>query len=468
MLLSSGERNDLNSSPALGRRGVYLGGESGEVYFVPYDYCLSPTGIADPRCEGPATGEGLPADGAFLYYTTQLGAPLDQPPATIDRNQALTFSLFVRAAGDTRLALIDEAALEVDVTPATEVSVVVSPDRRFVTVIPEQPFTADGGGRVQLHIHGRYLVDPVRTGLRMEGGTPGGAIDTRFDLALRPPAASPALTVPTGVGQPASAFELYRLAAPLPAILPSYNQIGFDSMSFIGALVEGDAEHAVAWVVGARYGADGRPVVDAATGSMFPVRITQSGGLVTMENRGAFALEALSLRLTFDRFLLSTRLDASGAAEVTPTVHVSTPCAGIDFYGVFLRRLGFCNTTTDALTVTAAALYRPWGNGGIATPVTGAGEVTFRREPGAVIATVAGSQLVRADHALGVLLIDADTGIPVSAGYGVDTRVTADGAGRVSEVRLSTAGHELPPRMRVYLMVDVGAVATAIVDSAAP
>ena len=33
------DRNDLNGSPALGRRGVYIGGEHGRLSFVPYDWC---------------------------------------------------------------------------------------------------------------------------------------------------------------------------------------------------------------------------------------------------------------------------------------------------------------------------------------------------------------------------------------------------------------------------------------------
>jgi hypothetical protein len=47
----------------------------------------------------------------------------------------------------------------------------------------------------------------------------------------------------------------------------------------------------------------------------------------------------------------------------------------------------------------------------------------------------------------------------VLTGYGIDTRVTADAAGVVGEVSLSTSGRELPASMRVYLMVDVSAVA---------
>ena len=41
------DRNDLNGSPALGRRGIYIGGEHGRVWFVPYDYCLY---RRDARC----------------------------------------------------------------------------------------------------------------------------------------------------------------------------------------------------------------------------------------------------------------------------------------------------------------------------------------------------------------------------------------------------------------------------------
>ena len=44
------DRNDLNSSPALGRGGIWIGGESGYLYHVPYDYCLGP-GRSDDRCE---------------------------------------------------------------------------------------------------------------------------------------------------------------------------------------------------------------------------------------------------------------------------------------------------------------------------------------------------------------------------------------------------------------------------------
>ncbi len=42
------DRHELNSSPALGRTGVYIGSEDGHLWYVPYDYCLH---HADSRCD---------------------------------------------------------------------------------------------------------------------------------------------------------------------------------------------------------------------------------------------------------------------------------------------------------------------------------------------------------------------------------------------------------------------------------
>ena len=44
------DRNDLNGSPALGRRGVWIGGEHGLMTHVPYDYCLG-RGASERRCD---------------------------------------------------------------------------------------------------------------------------------------------------------------------------------------------------------------------------------------------------------------------------------------------------------------------------------------------------------------------------------------------------------------------------------
>lgn len=453
MQLITDERHNLNASPALGRRGVYIGGESGEVFGVPYDYCLRAPGLTDPRCDrGP--GENLPRDGVTLAFTTPTGVPLAAPPSEVDPHGAMAFSLFVRADGDTRLALIDTQSLRVDVAPAAEVDVRVSGDRRFFTVTPRTRLTGDALGHVRLTVSGNYLVDPMREGLRFTGGTLGGSLAAAFDFTLRPDRAGPLpLPVPSAPGDPSGVWELYRLAAPLPTILPSYNQIGFDSLHYLVGLVEGDAAHAVGWLDGAMLTADGQTVIDPATRAVFPVEITDQGGFVTVSNQNSLSLDVMNFRLPFETFRLTARVDAQGNTLATPTLSVTTVCGNIMLYGQFLRTLGFCNPDDDRLTAFGAALLRPHRGGTQSAPV-GVGAVTFTADAMGVTAAVQGSTVRVAEHAIGLLAIDATTGRPVSLDYGPQTTATADAQGALREVRVLFQGRVVPRSLRVYLMVD--------------
>ncbi len=228
MQLIDQDRENLNSSPALGSSAVYIGGESGEVFSVPYDYCLRPMAQSDPRCSTTPPASG-PVDGASLIYTKPFGGLAFTPPAQIDGNQALAFTLLVRAAGRTQLDILDSASLSVTVTPSVPVTLALAGDGKFVTITPTTGFTPDANGNVTVALAGNYLTDLTRTGLKLSGGTVGGAVSGTFTFALGTPGAYPlAAPIPTQPGDPAGIFEMSRISLPLPTILPSYNQIGFD------------------------------------------------------------------------------------------------------------------------------------------------------------------------------------------------------------------------------------------------
>ena len=444
------ERHNLNASPALGRQGIYLAGEDGEVFGVPYDYCLRAAGMADPRCiQGP--NEDLPRDGVFLSYTTPTGVPLDAPPATLDANGILAFSLFVRAGGDTRLALIDSRSFTATATPAADLDVRVSGDRRFVVIVPRTRLTAGADGHVHIALRGSYLTDPMRDGLHFTGGTAAGSLDTTLDVTLSAsgPATLP-LPVPAASTDPSGQWELSRLAAPLPTILPSYNQIGFDSLRFLVGMVERSGSGAIGWIAGGMPGPGGRSVVDPHTHALFPVQIDYDGGLVTLRNENSLSLEVMNFRLPFETFRVTARVDATGNAVATPALAVTTQCANVMVYGMFLRTLGFCNPDDDRLSAYGATLLHAMDP---QSAPTGVGTVTFAADATSVTATLAGSTLRAADQALSVLVVDAVTGAPLSLDYGPATTVTAATDGTVQSVRVALGTRALPASSRVYLMV---------------
>jgi outer membrane protein assembly factor BamB len=459
--LIQGDRNDLNSSPALGPESVVIAGESGEIFSIPYDYCLRASSASDARCTlGP--DEDLPADGAFVLYTTHFGSPLDAPPERIDPHQPLAFSLYVREAGDTGLALIDADALSVVVTPPTDVLVDVSADRRFVSVVPSARFVGDGQGAVTVTVSGTYLVDPQREGLVMSGGSPGGSFGRTFSFGLTQPIADEPLRVPAAPGAGATAFDLARLAAPLPTILPSYNQIGFDSLHYrIGVVTETSAG-VLGWMVGRRLDpATGTVLSDPATRSTFPIRIRdQADGFTTFVSDGGFSLEAMGATLSFDRFWLAAAHPAVRPDALTGTLSVVADCGGIVFFGPFLRNLGFCSPQTDQLVAFGAVEVRRAGE-----PQTGpgkrVGDVVFSRGAKGIVATVANSQLARGEYSFGLLVVDDATGIPVPLDYGPDTTTEAAADGTLAAVRLDAGGAVLPDAVSVWLLVDAWPAASA-------
>ncbi|MCA9558992.1 MAG: PQQ-like beta-propeller repeat protein, partial [Myxococcales bacterium] len=464
MQLIEGDRNDLNASPALGVDAVYIAGESGEIFSVPLDYCLRPAALDDARCttEG---GEALPDEGARLLFTTHFGSPLTTPPDTIEANQPLAFTLLLREDGDTRLALLDTDSVEVTLDPPKGVTVEVSANRAFLTVRPDGAFAADADGRVRVTVAADYLIDPARTGLRFEGGTRAGRVEQTFEFAVAPGVAGPLpLALPAGPGEAGGVWELHRLAAPLPTILPSYNQIGFDSLHYLVALVEGDDRQAVAWVLGARLDAAGRTVPDPATKALFPLALAHDDQRVTLTNHDGLALEVLNARIGFDDFHVAARLAADGTVPQPAQVVVSAICGDIPLYGMFLRQLGFCNPATDRLHVFGAALLSPWDDAG-APPPPAVAEIAFEVGPRAARATFLAPSVAADAHVVALLLVDPDTGRPVSLDYGLITRRTLDAEERVQTVEVGwPADAELPSRLRVWLMIDTRPMAVATLD----
>jgi outer membrane protein assembly factor BamB len=452
-------RRNLNASPALGTDAIYLAGESGEVFSVPYEYCLRSDQQANAACSTTAPFSGT-GDGAALLYNEPFGGIDVTPPAQIAANQALAFSLRVRKGGETQLAILDSSTLNVTVTPSAAVTTALSGNGQFLVITPTTGFTPDASGNVSIAVTGSYLVDLTRSGLAVsaDSGMVGGTVTGNFTFGLRTPATFPLpLPVPSAPGDPSGVFELSRVSLPLPTILPSYNQIGFDSLVYLIGLVQGTGTSGVAWMIGAKYlPGQSVPVVDPATGTLLPLEYTYSGGLLTFENDDGLDVDVLNAIIPLETFRVSASIDSTGAAAAGAGLTGDTVCANVPTYGVFLQELGFCNPQDDLLTVFGAADFGPYATD-IAMAPAGLGKVAFSITASAVTATLTGSTIPVAQHVSSVLLLDATSGAPVSLSYGVITKTTADASGNLATVTVPLPSNPTPPlptQLQVYLMVD--------------
>jgi outer membrane protein assembly factor BamB len=453
-LLIDEERNDLNASPALGPDGIAVAGENGGVFLVPWDHPLTEAGRQDPRSSlGP--GEALPGDGVFLLHTEPFGRFRVEPPRGIDANQPLAFTLFVREGGDTTKAAIDRDDLEVTVTGDPALRLQVSADGQFLVLVPRETWTGPAGGSVQVDVRGEVRTGLWRLGLKSFGGSRTGRLDRsfRFDVAPRSEAASP-YRVPQQPGEPGTLFELSRFAAPQPSMLPSWNQIGFDSLHYLAGAVEGTPGRALLWVVAGR-ALGGRTLPDPALGLRFPLVLEYDGGLLTFRDDGGFEIDFIgSWEMPFGFYRVSARADPRTGAVLGPAALTAVAeCNELEHYGRFLKLLGLADLGSGRMPVFGG-LELALRADAPAIPALAVGSVRFSRDASSATATVSGGSLLAADHVFSLLLVDAASGRALPLRYTRDTAVRTNARGEVTSVSVALGGAPLPDEVRGWYLVD--------------
>lgn len=466
------DRNDLNGSPALGPRGVYLGGEHGLLTYVPYDYCLR---RRDPRCTT-SRKEAFPDDATQVRWVTSGGTTLgDGARPTLSPSSTLNVRLVVRRRGrtvDAAMGPDPDAASLVEADPPFPFTAQLSGDGHFLHVVPTG-FLAPG------REYGLRLRGPVLTGGTPQGNTVVGAKPTgtfsdvlRFRTGRAQTRGAPLRVGASVVG----ALEISRLAVPLPPLLPSVNQIGFDSYDLVAGTVAASRPDArgegsvLLWVVGAKRGADGVARADPRGGFAFPLAGRYRDDSLALRS-DALSLTFTFGRVPFRRFELRAQLDRRGRALPGSSLYAEVTCVDVPNYGPVLYLTGICNdegTLASSGTFLARrydgrgrANRRPAGVsiGDLALTRPGAANGGGGGEAVATVRLARGARFRAREHALGLLLVDAATGTPVALDYERLTTPAADARGNLTGVRVRIpAGTTLPSRVRAYVIADVCAL----------
>ena len=439
----TGERRDLNGSPGLGADGVVVAGHSGEVFFVPYDYPLSEAAAGDDRC---ILSVGTPRDGARLARRKRYGGRAEDSEREIGGNESLTFTLEVTSGGARQPALLDKKS----VTTNADAMCIVSADRKFLTIIPNSPWTGPEGGEVSFRVSGQYKIKPRRFGLKFFGGKKGGAIEQTIALQTAPYAGEVGLPAGAGPGGKYAEFEFKRLAPQTPVIMPSYNQIGFDSIYYQFGLHERDGR-AVLWCVGADFdAATGKTVRKPDSNIRFVLEPERNGKLLTLRSPGGFTLEFNGWDMPYKLFRLAMRFDDSGApVENATKLDALVNCDAIKFYGPFMKLLGVSDTKSGMMLAAAAVDVTPAGEQ--TAPV--AEDAVFERVGTGVSVTFSGFDM--SEHSFGLLLFDA-AGRPLCLNYTRETNVMTCDGGRIAVSIADATG-----AISAWLMVDTGVAAAS-------
>jgi outer membrane protein assembly factor BamB len=394
------DRNDLNGSPALGETGIYIGGEHGHVWYVPYDYCLH---NLDPRCTT-YPGEDLPEDMAGLVYVTPGGSTesvvKEQAlPASLERYKycsscahdlpvispeeervplpaatVITLRLLVREDGETVDAWVCSApvgcppkTLQVSVTPAAgatkpfSFTVEPSADGHYIHIIPEA--FLEPNAFYTIDVQGAYYTGGLAVGNLTLGGHKRGWFEDSFTFRTAAPTASqvPLEVTPEYV----TALEWTRLATPIPSMLPSLNQIGFDYMDWIIGTVDISAPDAdgqgkmILWAVGGRRNADDVLVVDPETDFTLPLNGIYQHDAFILTNRD-FDMAITGIPIPFNVLQMRGQLGEDGRVMPGATLYAETEVLSIPTFGPYLVVAGLANNWFEKLMVMGTYVTRPY------------------------------------------------------------------------------------------------------------
>ncbi|TMM10412.1 MAG: PQQ-like beta-propeller repeat protein, partial [Actinobacteria bacterium] len=466
------DRNDLNASPALGTRGVYIGSEDGHVYYVPYDYCLH---RRDARCNA-KPGEDFPANATRVLPVTAGGntalsglrAPVSSTAITVGR-------LLVRKSGQTEdAAMLGVPSPEslVHANPPFPFTVELSGDGHYVFLRPTgflRPST-----NYSVRVSGLYKSGGVHVVTGGVGGTGGGAFDDTIRFRTVPRRGR----LPLSVGRRrVTALNLRRLAIPEPSFVPSVNQIGFDSYDFlVGTIAKtppgpGGKGTVLLWVVGAKETARGRHVIDPKRSFAFALRGRYRGNEVISS--------AANVDLTFSFGAVPVKL-VEFRGQLTPRLHMlpgnflyaEVMCADVPVYGPELLAVGLCNQR-GKLVATGTYVTSGYGRKGRANRRPHGlrlRSLTLNRpgtdQDGSADATLLLGGHTRypiSKHVAAILLTDAATGDVVSVDYKADTTERRDRHGNLVGVHLTIpSGTSLPARVRAYVITDVFPLASRV------
>jgi outer membrane protein assembly factor BamB len=464
------DRHELNSSPALGRTGVYIGSEDGHLWYVPYDYCLR---RADSRCDTDP-GSPFPADMSRVLPVTAGGTTeRSGAEAAVPVSSEITGRLVVRQHGSTTyaaMAPLPGIPPRIQTSPAFPFSSELSGDGRYLFIVPSAFLAPSTDYRVS--VAGSWGASGIRVAnyTLPATWTRYGSYSDSFGFRTAPLGASLPLRVRPGR---VSAFLLRRLAVPLPSFLPSVNQIGFDSyVLLVGAVAvgrpdpaNGDQGSLLLWATQARRGPHGSYLADPSGTLVFPLAGHYRGSTVMLSALGATLTFSFG-KVPLQRLDVDFTLKRSLRNEPGASLYAQAVCARVPNYGIAIYVTGLCdnggllpaagtfitdpysapdaarpaNTKPHGLTVTGLSLKRP--------TLLSAGSVS------ATLGLAAGDRYPATDHRVGVLLVDGN-GQPLGIDYTAQT-TTTDAGGNVATVTLRLpAGTPMPSHLAAYVIADV-------------
>lgn len=462
------DRNDLNGSPALGSTGIYIGGEHGQLWYVPYDY---PLHVSDSRCSTDP-GEDLSADLTGLFYVTPGGGLIVDEMPNLPPTTTISLRLVVREGGNTLNARLCRAPfgcsdqdLSISTEPEFPIRWELSADGRFLHLIPIG--FLDSNVEYRIHISGNYYTEGFHLGNLTLGGRKTGRFDTDFTFKTNPSTSVFPLQISD---RKSTVLEWTRLSVPIPPMLTSLNQIGFDYLDWLmGPIMIGKPNdqgigRCILWAIGGKRDPRGRLIPDPDSNFILPLSGYYRGDSFILENRN-FEMSITGIPIPFNLFQIRGQLDADLQVGSEASAFAETKVLGIPTFGPLLVLAGLANNGWRKLLAFGTYLTRRCPGRYASTRPKGISLTSFeyqiptRNQAGWVIAKFTLEPDVSyplTEHRPAIIMFDPERIEALSLNYNQNLEVEPDPRGNLSIVKLTIPkGTNLPPSLTAVVTIDV-------------
>ncbi len=438
------DRNDLNSSPALGEGRLYIGSEDGSVIGLPYSYCDD--NAMDSRCSQEPLSD-LPDHGDLLYYISPGGRSFVDPPKPVQRGAVLTVRLFLRRQARTVMGSILARSLKVNSVPAAEFEIIESPRNDYVHLLPRQMLAP--ATDYEVTVSAAYRVAETR-----EVGTVRRVFSFRTVDEQAPP-------VPLTVGSNRTrAFQIRNLAPHQPSLIVSLNQIGFDSLDLLGSVVHRAGDRWTLWLVGGKSGSQ-ETVIDPGTPTMIAMNGTMDGNSFILEGAN-FRLVTGGPPMDVSRIRVASQFDSTFSFDEGTSIIAQADCPKLGPVGLFLVLFGQCNSELQLPVVGTVRGFAYDGGANQRPPDVAVAQVAMEQRR--IVADLRALHYPASEHLGAIIVLDEKDGMVVPLDYRACLTTAIDAGGNLAKIVLDIPeGVVLPAEgMRVIVLTDLYPLASVV------
>jgi hypothetical protein len=355
--------------------------------------------------------------------------------------------------------------VKIESDPPLDFRVQQSADGHYLHIIPDDILAP--GSSYRFRVEGDYYTG----GFHFGNLTIGGSREGRFGggVTIRTRGSSGASPWSPGRDQ-APAFEWTQFAVPVPSMLTSFNQVGFDELEWILSVVDarpgGNGEgRLIVWGIGGQR--DGRGVLIADPDSEATLALSGmfADDSVALFSRD-FTMNVGGVAVPVERLEVRGQFDSSLRALPGATMFAEIDALSVPGLGSSLVASGLANGVYDKLLVAGTFAAKPYPTSGSANKRPRGLQVSFveyvqstDRLPGQVVVhfrVARGAHYKLAEHRHGILLIDRQLGEVVPLDYHAQLSARADPQGEVSQVVLTIpAGQSLSHDLGIVVLADV-------------